>query len=159
MQIFLLKLMLAALGVLWHEQHLFHILIRPKLRPLLNKPKQTQMSMVSLFFYACLKCLDWFMCVCLDKASDTASYVDLTDSEIQNTTKVRIVFVLTVNGRALRQVHRLFKALYRPQHYYYFHVDAVRYFAYKNNSENKLFLILIFLLIVGLVDYISNFYG
>ena len=38
----------------------------------------------------------------------------------------RIAFILTVNGRALRQVKRLFKALYHTDHYYFIHVDAVR---------------------------------
>lgn len=40
--------------------------------------------------------------------------------------RVRIAFLLTLNGRALRQVHRLLKALYDPQHVYYIHVDKVR---------------------------------
>ncbi len=39
----------------------------------------------------------------------------------------RIAFVLTVNGRAFRQVKRLFKALYHVNHYYFIHVDAVSY--------------------------------
>lgn len=38
---------------------------------------------------------------------------------------VRIVFLLTLNGRALRQVHRLMNALYRSNHYFYIHVDVV----------------------------------
>jgi len=38
---------------------------------------------------------------------------------------VRIAFLLTLNGRALRQVHRLLKALYAPEHVYYIHVDEV----------------------------------
>ena len=37
----------------------------------------------------------------------------------------RVAFVLTVNGRALRQVKRLFKALYHVNHFYYIHVDSV----------------------------------
>ncbi|VVC86735.1 unnamed protein product [Leptidea sinapis] len=36
---------------------------------------------------------------------------------------VRIVFLLTLNGRAIRQVHRLINALYRTKHYFYIHVD------------------------------------
>ncbi len=39
----------------------------------------------------------------------------------------RIAFVLTVNGRAFRQVKRLFKALYHVNHYYFIHVDSVSY--------------------------------
>ena len=38
----------------------------------------------------------------------------------------RIAFVLTLNGRAVRQVHRLIKAIYHSSHYYYIHVDMVR---------------------------------
>lgn len=39
--------------------------------------------------------------------------------------KVRIAFLLTLNGRAVRQVHRLLKFLYSDQHYYYIHIDSV----------------------------------
>ncbi|XP_023025219.1 xylosyltransferase oxt [Leptinotarsa decemlineata] len=35
----------------------------------------------------------------------------------------KIVFLLTLNGRALRQVKRLLKILYHIDHYYYIHVD------------------------------------
>lgn len=38
---------------------------------------------------------------------------------------VRVAFLLTLNGRALRQVQRLIKAIYSPKHFYYIHVDAV----------------------------------
>ncbi|XP_055612226.1 xylosyltransferase oxt isoform X2 [Uranotaenia lowii] len=37
---------------------------------------------------------------------------------------VRIVFLLTLNGRALRQVHRLLRTLYSPRHYYFIHIDS-----------------------------------
>eukprot|EP00048_Salpingoeca_helianthica_P006199 m.95850 g.95850 ORF g.95850 m.95850 type:complete len:713 (-) comp13913_c1_seq2:29-2167(-) len=36
----------------------------------------------------------------------------------------RIAFMFAVNGRSLRQVIRLLRAIYRPQHWYLFHVDA-----------------------------------
>ena len=49
------------------------------------------------------------------------------------TDKVRIVFVLTVNGRAVRQVRRLLKAIYHKDHYYYIHVDAVSPLSYLFN--------------------------
>lgn len=39
--------------------------------------------------------------------------------------KVKIAFLLTLNGRAVRQVHRLLKALYDKNHFYYIHVDEV----------------------------------
>ena len=37
----------------------------------------------------------------------------------------RVVFLLSVHGRAVRQVKRLFKAIYHTDHYYYIHVDSV----------------------------------
>ncbi|EFA12734.1 xylosyltransferase oxt [Tribolium castaneum] len=37
---------------------------------------------------------------------------------------VKIVFLLTLNGRALRQVKRLLKILYHTRHFYYIHVDV-----------------------------------
>uniref|UniRef100_A0A3P8TW73 Xylosyltransferase 1 n=1 Tax=Amphiprion percula TaxID=161767 RepID=A0A3P8TW73_AMPPE len=40
---------------------------------------------------------------------------------------VRIAFVLVVHGRASRQFHRLFKAIYHTSHYYYIHVDQVNH--------------------------------
>ena len=43
---------------------------------------------------------------------------------------IRIAYVLTVHGRAFRQVKRLFKAIYHIQHYFYFHVDSVSMFDY-----------------------------
>jgi protein xylosyltransferase len=38
---------------------------------------------------------------------------------------VRIAFLLTLNGRALRQVRRLIKVLFHRDHFIYIHVDAV----------------------------------
>lgn len=38
---------------------------------------------------------------------------------------IRIVFLMSVHGRAVRQVKRLFKAVYHLDHYYYIHVDYV----------------------------------
>ncbi|KAG6462694.1 hypothetical protein O3G_MSEX013426 [Manduca sexta] len=40
-----------------------------------------------------------------------------------NGESVKIVFLLTLNGRALRQVHRLINSLYRTNHYFYIHID------------------------------------
>ncbi|XP_071441320.1 xylosyltransferase oxt [Hetaerina americana] len=37
---------------------------------------------------------------------------------------VRIAFLLTLNGRALRQVRRLLKALFHTRHFFFIHVDA-----------------------------------
>ncbi|XP_060066628.1 xylosyltransferase 1-like [Ylistrum balloti] len=44
---------------------------------------------------------------------------------------VKIVFVFTVNGRAVRQVRRLLKAIYHPNHYYYIHVDKRQEFLFR----------------------------
>ncbi|XP_030570875.1 xylosyltransferase oxt [Drosophila novamexicana] len=49
--------------------------------------------------------------------------------------RVRIAFLLTLNGRALRQVHRLLRALYAPQHVYYIHVDARQDYLYRKLLE------------------------
>lgn len=46
----------------------------------------------------------------------------------ENVNKVKIAFLLTLNGRAVRQVHRLLKSLYDKNHFYYIHVDEVIYF-------------------------------
>ena len=37
----------------------------------------------------------------------------------------RIVFLLTLNGRTVRQVFRLFKTIYNEHHFYFFHIDQV----------------------------------
>ncbi|XP_053673319.1 xylosyltransferase oxt [Anopheles nili] len=44
---------------------------------------------------------------------------------------VQIAFLLTLNGRAVRQVHRLLKALYSPRHFYYIHIDARQEYLYR----------------------------
>ena len=48
-----------------------------------------------------------------------------SEDEVQGKTPVRIVFVFTVTGRAVRQIRRLLKAIYHVDHYYYIHVDSV----------------------------------
>jgi len=51
-----------------------------------------------------------------------------SDQVIAEATKggtARIVFFLTLNGRALRQVTRLIKSLFHERHYFYIHIDAV----------------------------------
>ncbi|GFO18584.1 xylosyltransferase oxt, partial [Plakobranchus ocellatus] len=45
--------------------------------------------------------------------------------------RVKIVFVLTVNGRAVRQVARLLRVIYSPDHFYYIHVDKRQEFLYR----------------------------
>ncbi|ALC43906.1 oxt [Drosophila busckii] len=49
--------------------------------------------------------------------------------------RVRIAFLLTLNGRALRQVHRLIRAVYAPEHVYYIHVDARQDYLYRQLLE------------------------
>ncbi|KAJ8957493.1 hypothetical protein NQ318_020520 [Aromia moschata] len=44
---------------------------------------------------------------------------------------VKIVFLLTLNGRAVRQVKRLLKVLYHKNHYYYIHVDVRQDYLYR----------------------------
>ncbi|XP_045214811.2 xylosyltransferase 2-like [Mercenaria mercenaria] len=50
---------------------------------------------------------------------------------VRDLTRVRIVFVLTVNGRAVRQVRRLINTLYDPNHYFYIHVDSRSEYMYR----------------------------
>jgi len=38
---------------------------------------------------------------------------------------VRLLFLMSLHGRSIRQVKRLFKAIYHQDHYYYIHVDSV----------------------------------
>lgn len=47
-------------------------------------------------------------------------------SNLKHDKPVRIVFLLTLNGRAVRQVYRLIKALFHRDHYFFIHVDSVR---------------------------------
>lgn len=48
------------------------------------------------------------------------------DSEMSH--MARILFMFTWNGRAWRQVKRLFKQIYHVNHYYYIHVDVVGHY-------------------------------
>ena len=58
-----------------------------------------------------------------DKGSP-AKWIDVT-SNTPYGNPIRIAFVLTLHGRAFRQVRRLFKALYHNHHYFFFHIDSV----------------------------------
>ncbi|KAL7639753.1 UNVERIFIED_CONTAM: hypothetical protein RMT77_009163 [Armadillidium vulgare] len=58
---------------------------------------------------------------------------------------VRIAYILTLNGRALRQVYRVFKALFHIDHYFILHVDSRQYYLYREllkleNSFNNVIL-------------------
>ncbi|XP_077264454.1 xylosyltransferase oxt [Temnothorax americanus] len=48
---------------------------------------------------------------------------------------VRIAYLLTVNGRASRQVKRLISILYRSSHFFYIHVDARQDYLYREMLE------------------------
>ncbi|CAK1556267.1 unnamed protein product [Leptosia nina] len=48
---------------------------------------------------------------------------------------IKIVFLLTLNGRALRQVYRLINALYRSNHYFYIHVDKRQDYLHRELSS------------------------
>nr|XP_012137551.1 PREDICTED: xylosyltransferase oxt isoform X2 [Megachile rotundata] len=56
-----------------------------------------------------------------------------TDSE--NEKPARIAYLLTVNGRASRQVKRLINVLYHPSHLFYIHVDARQDYLYREMLE------------------------
>jgi protein xylosyltransferase len=64
----------------------------------------------------------------------SATNVNHSHHQQQQQQVVRIVFVLTVNGRALRQVTRLLRAIYRPHHYYYIHVDSRQEYLHRELS-------------------------
>lgn len=44
---------------------------------------------------------------------------------VLETDSIGVVFLLTVNGRAVRQVYRLINSLFSERHYFYIHVDSV----------------------------------
>ena len=48
-----------------------------------------------------------------------------TSTESEKGKPARIAYLLTINGRASRQVKRLISILYHPSHLFYIHVDAV----------------------------------
>ena len=54
-----------------------------------------------------------------------AKWIDVANTPYGN--PIRIAFVVTLHGRAFRQVRRLFKALYHNNHYFFFHIDSVSY--------------------------------
>jgi len=53
---------------------------------------------------------------------------------------VKVVYLLTVSGRASRQVYRLIKQVYSPDHYVFIHVDKRQEFMYRELEKlaNKL---------------------
>ncbi|XP_067313602.1 xylosyltransferase 2 isoform X1 [Pseudorasbora parva] len=56
--------------------------------------------------------------------SSAVQHADLSDTDLSKVENpVRVVFVLVVHGRAVRQLKRLLKAIYHKDHFYYIHVD------------------------------------
>lgn len=51
---------------------------------------------------------------------------------------IKIAFILTLNGRALRQVTRLLRVIYRPHHVYLIHVDARQDFLFRSLLQLEL---------------------
>ena len=49
----------------------------------------------------------------------------------------RVVFLMSIHGRAYRQVKRLFKAVYHTDHYFFIHVDSVSYMYMTNNLHSN----------------------
>ncbi|CAK9813203.1 Xylosyltransferase oxt [Anthophora plagiata] len=58
-----------------------------------------------------------------------------TSTDIENEKPARIAYLLTVNGRASRQVKRLINILYHPSHFFYIHVDARQDYLYRDMLE------------------------
>ncbi|XP_015432599.1 PREDICTED: xylosyltransferase oxt [Dufourea novaeangliae] len=56
-------------------------------------------------------------------------------TEGENNKPVQIAYLLTVNGRASRQVKRLINILYHPTHLFYIHVDARQDYLYREMLE------------------------
>lgn len=71
--------------------------------------------------------MSFFILMFAEKRVVKAELVYNSES-VRNVSRVRIVFVLTLNGRAVRQVHRLINTLFDPNHYFYIHVDNVSAF-------------------------------
>ncbi|XP_067673821.1 xylosyltransferase oxt-like [Haliotis asinina] len=64
-----------------------------------------------------------------EKKRYQAPLVRAGSTEAENT--VRIVFVLTLSGRQVRQVVRLLRNIFHPQHYYFLHIDKRQEFMYR----------------------------
>lgn len=74
----------------------------------------------------------------MESFSDLAEFKpqEARNSSLRNEPEqpVRIAYLLTVNGRASRQVKRLINVLYHPSHLFYIHVDAV------SSATNSIYL-------------------
>lgn len=58
-----------------------------------------------------------------------------TSTETQKGLTARVAYLLTLNGRASRQVKRLINVLYHPLHFFYIHVDARQDYLYREMLE------------------------
>lgn len=65
-----------------------------------------------------------------DTGVPTRDSAKLHDPIVNGTTK--IAFILTLNGRAIRQVFRLLRVIYRTHHIYLIHVDARQDFLFRS---------------------------
>jgi len=68
---------------------------------------------------------------------ESAKLLAANFTRVTNST-TRIGFILTVNGRALRQVTRLLRIIYRPHHFYLIHVDARQDFLFRSLLQLEL---------------------
>lgn len=71
-----------------------------------------------------------------DSGVPTRESAKLRDPIINGTAK--IAFILTLNGRALRQVTRLLRVIYRPHHVYLIHVDSRQDFLFRSLLQLEL---------------------
>ncbi|EDO36835.1 predicted protein, partial [Nematostella vectensis] len=58
------------------------------------------------------------------RASISPAKPSLNDKSAAYGPPIRIAYVLSLHGRALRQIRRLFKVIYHTHHYFYFHIDT-----------------------------------
>lgn len=63
----------------------------------------------------------------------TPQLAEMNQSKVGARSAVRIAFLLTLNGRAIRQVYRLIKSLSSKenQHFFYIHVDARQHYLFR----------------------------
>lgn len=94
-------------------------LLSPPSSPTINKQQIT--SLAIFFIYSNGNAL--FNIFYFSLAEFEAQTAELIPK--QGETRAKVVFLLTLNGRALRQVRRLIRALYSSSHYFYIHVDSV----------------------------------
>lgn len=62
--------------------------------------------------------------VLTDKHRVYPTFIPLPSDPNERMAKVRILFLLQLNGRNSRQVKRMIRSIYSPLHLYYVHVDA-----------------------------------